>query len=250
MRRPALLLIALLGGCAVRSTPYRFTGPLVGSVSAAQLPDSDPGSDPDPDPVHALDHDPRAIAKRTRLDRRPLVTTAAPPVRRTDASEVLTAAGASGDQLAVALRTMVGARDDASTDVDFVRAALGHIGASLDPELADARDAATLLALADARDAHLRDDDTPRLGDLLVFEGAVAIVVSVDDRGVIEFVHLARGVVRRGYACPRDPGTRRDDAGRVLNTILRHSDGGLRRGAPTRAGQLLVATISLARLLR
>jgi hypothetical protein len=262
VRLPAFIGVALLGGaagCAVRSAPYRFTSPLVGAVSAAPLDGrrSDSGSESGSgsDSGHVRDHglepphprDARAIAKRTRLDLRPLAKAAAPPARDTTASEVLTGDGASGDDLAVALRTMVGAHDDTSTDIDFVLAALGHLGAAPDGALADARDHASLLALAHERDAVT--SDRPRLGDLLVFSELVAIVVSVDDRDVIEFVYLARGVVRRGFACPRDPGTRRDAAGRVLNTIIRHSDGGLPRGAPTRAGQLLTATISLAHLL-
>ncbi|HLU68507.1 MAG TPA: hypothetical protein VKZ63_19620, partial [Kofleriaceae bacterium] len=132
------------------------------------------------------------------------------------------------------------------------------------PQLAAIADGPALVELAEARGALVRGGpgegitEPPRLGDLLVFDrttGAerasqVAVAVSVDDRGVVEFVYLARGVVRRGFLSLARPGEKRDERGSVLNTHLRANDGGDPRGTPSLAGQLFAATIRLARLLR
>ena len=178
-------------------------------------------------------------------------------------AEPLRVAGGDGARLAALLRDQVGRRDETSTHVQFAVAALRSIGARLDPKLAGLDDGAALRDLADERSALLATGEgtvaaRPRLGDLLVFDGVVAdrpaslvaVVVSADARDVVEFVYLARGVVRRGWASRAHPHDKRDADGRVVNTVLRHSDGELPRGAPALAGELQAATISLARLLR
>jgi len=184
-----------------------------------------------------------------------------PRVRRSIPSEAIAATG--GEELAGRLRGMVGRRDESSTHLQLALAALGELGAALDPELSRVEDGPGLVALAERRGAL-----TPtapgaplpplRLGDLLVFDrvvaadpaSLVAVVVSVDERGVVELVYLARGVVRRGFAFPSQPDARRDPAGRILNTFLRHNDGADPRGTRHLAGELIAAAISLDRLLR
>jgi hypothetical protein len=203
------------------------------------------------------------VARRplTTLAPSPLREPPAPRVRRSVPSAAL--AGASGDELAARLRAMVGRRDDSSTHLALVVAALREAGASLDPELARVEDGPALVALAERRGAltpAAAGSPLPslRLGDLLVFDrvvasdpaSLVAVVVSVDERGVVELVYLARGVVRRGFAFPAEPSTRRDAAGRILNTFVRHNDGGDPRGTAHLAGELIAAAISLDRLLR
>ncbi len=172
-------------------------------------------------------------------------------------------AAASGEELAGRLRGLVGRRDDGSSHLALALAALREVGAALDPELARVEDGPALVALADRRGAltpAAPGSPLPslRLGDLLVFDrvvaadpaSLVAVVVSVDERGVVEIVYLARGVVRRGFVFPAEPAARRDPAGRVLNTFIRHNDGGDPRGTPHLAGELIAAAISLDRLLR
>jgi hypothetical protein len=176
------------------------------------------------------------------------------------ASEAL---GGSGSELADRLRGMVGRRDDVSTHVGFALVALREIGAALDPATAGVEDGPALVALAERRGALTAAAPGAalpalRLGDLLVFDrvtaadpaSLVAVVVSVDERGVVELVYLARGVVRRGFVFPPEPATRRDASGRVLNTFVRHNDGGDPRGTPHLAGELIADAISLQRLLR
>ena len=197
----------------------------------------------------------------TTLAPSPLRERPAPRVRRSIPSDALTRA--SGDELAGRLRAMVGRREEHATHLGLALAALRDAGAALDPELAHVEDGPALVALAERRGAltpAAAGSPLPslRLGDLLVFDrvvaadpaSLVAVVVSVDERGVVEFVYLARGVVRRGFAFPAEPSTRRDAAGRVLNTFVRHNDGGDPRGTAHLAGELIAAAISLDRLLR
>jgi hypothetical protein len=78
----------------------------------------------------------------------------------------------------------------------------------------------------------------------------VAVVVSTDSRDVVEFVYLARGVVRRGYLSRAHPADKRDADGRVLNTFIRHSDGGDPADTRYLAGELYGGLVRLDRLLR
>jgi hypothetical protein len=163
-------------------------------------------------------------------------------------------AAAAGEELASSLLGLVGRRDDRSTAVGFALSALTGLGVPLDPPLLGVDDGATLRDLAAERGA-LAPAARPRLGDLLLFDAGepasvVAVAVSFDARGVIEFVYLSRGVVRRGTMSPDRPHGKRDADGRALNTFLRHSDGDLPRGAPALAGELFAARIQLDRLLR
>lgn len=177
-------------------------------------------------------------------------------------AEALAAQG-SGEELAAVLRGMVGRRDEGSSHIHHVLAGLSELGVTLDPELGGVEDGPALRALAERRGAFTAaapGSPLPslRLGDLLVFDrvvaadpaSLVAIVVSVDERGVVELVYLARGVVRRGFVFPPEPSSRRDAAGRILNTFVRHNDGADPRGTAHLAGELIAGAISLDRLLR
>ena len=202
------------------------------------------------------------VATRPRPVTHEPVAAEVPRVRRSIPAEALGAT--SGEELAASLRGMVGRRDEGSTHLQYALAALGELGATLDPELARVENGPALVALAERRGALTPappGNSLPwlRLGDLLVFDrvvaadpaSLVAIVVSVDERGVVEFVYLARGVVRRGFVFPPSPSTRRDPtSGRILNTFTRHNDGADPRGTRHLAGELIAAAISLDRLRR
>ena len=261
--RGALVFLILLAACGPRQAPYRFRSPLLGSVAASPLPD--PDLDPDPDPDSDPDPRPHRIAAsvpRPSPPRSPAASASLQPapVRRSIPSEAIPGDGA---ELAGRLRDLVGRRDDTSSHLQVALAALRELCVELDPPLANVDDGPALVALAESRGALRRIEpaapgESYRLGDLLVFDrvvgtdpaSLVAVVVSVDDRGAIEFVYLDRGVIRRGYVTPAAPSLRRDEAGRILNTFVRHSDGNDPSGTRHLAGDLLVASISLRQLLR
>lgn len=255
-------LIVSTAACGARSEqPYHFRSPLLGSVAAAPLPAQKKTQDAG-DGGRGTGH--REAQKRLATARPNPVTPApvapAPRVKRSIPSAALEGRGV---ELAERLRGLVGRRDESSTHVGLALAALREIGAALDPETARVEDGPALVALAERRGAlTAAPPGSPlpalRLGDLLVFDrvtaadpaSLVAVVVSVDERGVVEFVYLARGVVRRGFVFPPEPASKRDATGRVLNTFVRHNDGGDPRGSPHLAGELIAAVISLDRLLR
>lgn len=267
-----LLAAALLvTACGPRSQhPYHFRSPLLGSVSASPLPRSPlprverEQETGDRQPATGNRQREQSVAIARRVTEAPLaaVTEApVPRVRRSIPSEALAATG--GEELAARLRGLIGRRDDASTHLQLALAALRDLGAVPDPELSRVEDGPALVALAERRGAlttAVPGAPLPalRLGDLVVFDrvvasdpaSLVAVVVSVDERGVVELVYLARGVVRRGFVFPPEPSARRDAAGRVLNTFLRHNDGADPRGTRHLAGELIAAVISLDRLLR
>lgn len=220
----ASVAVALvLGACATRETPYRFRAPVVGGVRA-------------PEP-------PAAAPRRRRLAAEAPVA----PSRRPEPAE---------PGLAEALRGLVGRRDKKSTHLAFALSALRTIGADLDSEVTGAESGPHLLALARRRGAVDKDVGGALLGDLVVFNrvdrgrpaSLVGVAVSRRGDGTVEFVYLARGVVRRGWVNPAKPDDKRDETGRVLNTFVRHNDGGLPRSAPTLAGQLFAGLIRLDRL--
>jgi hypothetical protein len=259
--RGALVFLLLLSACGPRQAPYRFRSPLLGSVSASPLPNAEADADEITSPAPVRRPSPRLATRQPPLAPRAAdPSPPAPPVRRSIPSEAIPG---DGDQLAGRLRDLVGRRDDTSSHLQVALAALRELGVELDPPLANVDDGPALVALAESRGALRRIEpaapgESYRLGDLLVFDrvvgsdpaSLVAVVVSVDDRGAIEFVYLARGVIRRGYVTPAAPSLRRDEAGRILNTFVRHSDGNDPSGTRHLAGDLLVASISLRQLLR
>jgi hypothetical protein len=254
------LVIVAASGCARRASAYHFRAPLVGAVNAsAWLSQPDPAPGPLPDAEPARRYRDVGVDHRRAAVRKPA---ARPPVRLAIASKPLRGGG-SGDQLAAALRHLVGRRDPDSSHVAFALSGLQELGAGLDSSLLAARDGPSLRALAGERGALFADGEAaltarPRLGDLLLFDrvegdkpaSLVGVVVSTDSRGVVEFIHLSRGVVRRGYLSRAHPADKRDADGRVLNTFIRHSDGGDPADTRYLAGELYGGLVRLDRLLR
>jgi len=150
----------------------------------------------------------------------------------------------------------VGKRLEDGTDLTFAFKTLRRAGANLGT-LTAAENGPDLLLRARPR-ARLQQDIEPMLGDLVVFhrvKGAkpaslIGIVVSADNQGTAEFIYLARGIVRRGYVNPARPSDKRDNAGRVLNTHVRHLARGDGRRAKYLAGELFAGYLPLDRLAR
>lgn len=156
------------------------------------------------------------------------------------------------------MRAMVGQRDKEKTHLQFAFSALAAIGVSLDPSVHQTTTGAELVALARERDA--LDKKTPLPGDLVVFDrvdgetpaSLVAVVVGLPERDhtTVEFVYLARGVVRRGYMTPSSPRTQRDERGRALNTFVRHLTSKGKKSDPFLAGELFAGFIRIDRISR
>jgi hypothetical protein len=114
-------------------------------------------------------------------------------------------------------------------------------------------DIPALVAWASARGKLLAPTEVAQPGDLLVFDRAVAnheadlvaIVVGRDARGVTELVYAGNGVIRRGFVDPARPSVRRDYAGAVVNTFLRHGKQWPPKGTRYLAGELLAHVIRL-----
>lgn len=240
----AILAVAVTACAGRRHLPYRFRGPMVGSVSAPEL-----------SPEDAADGE-RTARARARVRAIPRGEPPPRPVRTATPSPAL--AAGDGEALAARLRAMVGQRDRDRNDLSFAFFALEQLGATATAgELGGVDTGRALVALAREREA-LQTDGAPQLGDLVVFDhveggrpaSLTGIVVTSDADGTIEFVYLARGVVRRGLVNLARPDVSRDEFGRALNTFVRHSDGRDRRGARYRAGELFSTFIRLDRLLR
>jgi hypothetical protein len=260
------LALALgLAACARRDAAHRFRAPLLSSVHAAPLPaPAAPAASP-------------RLAHRARLadlpaphrsqgtamlaiEETPLyaVPTSQPPA---GAATPGPAPGPSG--VVEILRALVGQRDKERSHVEFALLALDAIGVRLGPD-ARAHFTATatatgaeLVAWAETKDALGTSGPLP--GDLVVFDkvnqgepaSLVGVVVSVTPRPhgeTVEFVYLARGVVRRGYVSPRTPTRKRDDGGSALNTFVRHLDGKTPKSAEFLAGELFRGYIRIDRL--
>lgn len=139
------------------------------------------------------------------------------------------------------LRALVGRRfkGDAFTEtLSWAR----ELGATV-----DAPSGPALVSWADASNRFATEAEP---GDLLVFdhtEGApadlVAIALARDARGVTEFIYIAGGAVRRGFADPTHASQRRDSSGRVLNTFLRSGNRWPPKGTHYLAGELLAHII-------
>ena len=92
---------------------------------------------------------------------------------------------------------------------------------------------------------------TPRVGDLLAFDfvdnnrpaSLFAVVLSIDDRGVVEMAYAGAGVVRRGFVDVNHPSARRDHDGRVCNTYMRHGKDWPPAGTHYLAGELVRGAI-------
>ncbi len=249
------VIAVLVGGCAARDTPYRFRGDLVGSVSAAAPP---------------AQADARDRARPKKLRARVVAEGTAPKPVEEDTPEpptpepmaVPTTAPRSGSPgaqppLASVLRGLVGGENKTTTDLHFALQALGHLGIEPDSKLGAVKNGRAFITLAKRRGAS-GVAGPALLGDLLVFDQVVSseraslvgVVVGSRRDGTIEFIYLARSVVRRGYVNPARPRDKRDKRGRVLNTFVRHSNGGDPRGTAYLAGKLLANVVRLDRLVR
>lgn len=281
VRRTPLLAILLAGGCSVRAAPYRFAGPLTSTVSlddraehgrqrrvyddgvrptngavlvadlpGARDPEVPPVSGPEVPPVSGTPGVSGIRTEWAELVGLPegLAIGRLPEPHRHEGREV----ALDGVDGVDALRTLVGARDERD-DVTFalaVAARLRDRGAAARAATAD-----ELVTRARERGALYAPTGAPYdAGDLLVFErvaggSLVAVILGRDDRGVVEMMYLARGVVRRGFVDPARPRTRRDDAGRVVNTYLRHGKDQPPAGTRYLAGELLAHVIDLDAVL-
>ena len=143
------------------------------------------------------------------------------------------------------LRALVGMRRSEHPISFAVRAAVALTDGV--PPVPIPEDGAALAAWA-REQAHGVDTTDVRPGDLLAFDRAVddapvslwAVVLSRDERGVIEMLYLAGGAVRRGFVDPSLPHIGRDAAdGRIRNTFIRHGKGLPPPGTRYLAGELL-----------
>lgn len=231
-----ILACTALAGCARRDAPYRFRAPIVAGYEPRRLA---PPERPRP-----------ATRPRARKPRpsRAAATTPGPVHPRLQPI-------ALGDSLADRLRALVGGRDTEQSHVEFAIAAVRVVGFDPDRALAETRDGPSLLALAHDRGAFHRSG-TPVLGDLVVFDRVIArepaslvgVVISARPDGTVEFIYLQRGVIRRGWVNPRRPRDQRDRTGRILNTLIRGTDGRDPRGTEYLAGALFHGYLRTERL--
>jgi hypothetical protein len=245
-----------LAACATRDVAYRFRAPLLSSVHAAPLPAH--GS-PLPAPGARLadlpaPHRSQATAilsiEETSLD-------AAPPTSQPLAGAAMPEPAPAASGVVEILRGLVGQRDRQRSHIEFALLALDAIGVRLGPDARAHTTGAELMAWAESKDALGKGAPLP--GDLVVFDkvnqgepaSLVGVVVAATprDRGeTVEFVYLARGVVRRGYVSPRMPTSKRDPTGRALNTFVRHLDGKTPKNDEFLAGELFRAYVRIDRL--
>lgn len=265
-------LLGLAGACAKRATAYRFRAPVVSSVRARPAPRAPvlasaaaPGSGRVA--TNAAGGAPADVADLPAPHRaRPVAPPASsaanagpgtnPDARQDNARRPASARTDSAASVADQLRARVGERDRKSTDLDFARALLASLGVTLTEPVRTAATGPDLLAVATERKA--LTTDAPLAGDLVVFEwvdgeaGAslVGVAVGVVARAhlTVEFVFLARGVVRRGYVTPSQPDRKRDEQGRALNTFVRALRGKARKSDPFLAGQLFRTFVRVDRL--
>ncbi|MEZ4404788.1 MAG: hypothetical protein R3B06_32665 [Kofleriaceae bacterium] len=146
-------------------------------------------------------------------------------------------------------RALVGRRDP-RPPLDVALALAAQLTGRPTPAVGDAR---SLIAWAQAAMAW-RAVPAVGPGDLIVFDRAVggaraslvAVALGRDARGVVEVVYLGAGVIRRGFFDPSRPQLRRDRAGRIVNTSLRHNRDQPPRGTRFLAGELFAGVISTA----
>ncbi|MBL9016534.1 MAG: hypothetical protein JNL83_20260 [Myxococcales bacterium] len=238
----AALLAALAAGCAQRAQPYRFGSPMLGAADVPPAPlRADPRAPDDPSRRPALAN---RRADGIRVVSAPAIREASaaaaeaipapPPALRTPHT-LAKDAPLPGARELPDLRALVGRRD-ARAPIPTTLALLASLGRRAPADLSEG------------------DDPTaspPQPGDLLIFDHAVsdaeadlvAIVISRDDRGVLEMLYLGGGVYRRGFVSPDTPWTRRDKDGAVLNTFLRHGKRWPAKGSHYLAGELLARVI-------
>jgi len=266
----ASLLIAS-GACAGGATPPPFRGPVVSSVSVGPMPRpvADDNAEPDSNPPLTSRGTSRSTSPKSTTT--PTTTTAminqpvAVPISRAPyrgpnlsvrtvvAQSPSSAVTGTSVALVGKLRALVGVRDKRASHVSFVIDTLRKLGANM-PKATDGDD---LYKTAKTRRA-LITTQRPRLGDIIVFDkflrkkpnSMTAIVVTIDQRNTVEFIYLARKIVRRGFLNLGQRKSKRDARGKIMNTILRHLQSGDRRSTPYLSGQLFSSYISLKQLTR
>jgi hypothetical protein len=265
VRRLAISVL-VVAACAPRATPYRFGGPVVGGprlpppVWAARPTGEGPGAYRPDVPLH-----PRRAPTRTAIRTAPRAasrpaepTRLAPPPAPPDLASLpaphrephprpgTAAIDLGGIRETADLRRLVGGRDGR----DPLAFAL-DVRARLLGDRWSAADGPALVAAARTRGRLAAPGVPIRPGALLVFDRAVrrqpaslvAVAIDTDDRGVTEMVFLGAGVVRRGWVCPAHPHAKRDRAGRIENTFLRHRNEIPPPGTHFLAGELLAHVI-------
>ena len=152
----------------------------------------------------------------------------------------------------------MGLRDKQSTHLSWALTAVGAIGVQLDPGVRSVDSGLALVQLASERGALSKRAPLP--GDLVFFDrtdgeteaSLVGVVIGLAEREqmTVEFVYLARRVVRRGYLTPSRPAEKRDEKGRSINTFVRHLTSKGRKSDPFLAGQLFRTFVRIERLSR
>jgi hypothetical protein len=265
-----LCLTACLTACATRDVAYRFRAPLLSSVHAAPLPDRAAPATPatidaqrphssmlrariaDLPAPHRSETTAMLSMLETELDATP--NSDPTPAHTPDSTDTPAAGG-----VVEILRGMVGQRDKDRSHVQFALLALETIGVDLGADPRGHKTGAELLAWAESKDA--LSISSPLPGDLVMFDkvndgqpaslvGVVVEVIPHDREHTVEFVYLARGVVRRGYVSPQSPASKRNPSGRALNTFVRHLDGNTPRSAEFLAGELFRTYLRIDRLAR
>lgn len=251
--------LAAFAGCAPRATAYHFRAPLVSSVRAQGLPapsappSAPPSSIPQTARIQSLPaphkSGPSMASQQTA---RAAIRRIQVPLPRADDDrrephhqhDHVREQGSQSEQPAPAeqtmvefLRSMVGQREKNATDTQVALAALTAIGTKLDDKVAQVESGTALLELAEQRQA--LSQELPLMGDLVIFDRMVdgepaplvAVVVTTHARSLggrdvrtIEILYLGHTVIRRGYVTPAVPTQKRDDAGRILNTFLHHTN--------------------------
>ncbi len=260
MRHYAILAV-VLAGCALRKTPYRFGSPMLGSAQVPPPPINTPRS-----PSGALRGPAEpdlAIGGRPSADQMPHEdpiqnrTAAAVVMRKPMPAPIAARPGTfvtlpaphqlpPGEPLPAVhepaeLRELVGRRDKGTPVIAALAwcSELGiHVEGTTGPELVERAEAAHRLA---------PPTSSALPGDLLVFDHTdsddpadlVANAIDRDHRGVIEFIYVGGGVVRRGFVDPHRPSIHRDATGATVNTFLRWGKRWPPAGTHYLAGELL-----------
>jgi hypothetical protein len=238
----AAALLALTA-CGARPVPHRFSSPMLGAASVpAPLPRVTP-----PDEDHELAN---RRAETIHVEAAPRIREVSMNPVSTNVPEQLPAPNRDKAPLPTILapadlRTYIGRRDPRDP-IAAVRGWAYDLGTTIDGDI---------VAWAE-HDDRLREASTPpERGDLLVFDKVtsdddadlIGIVVARDERNVTEFVYLGEGIVRRGFVDVTRPKTKRDKAGAVVNTFLRHTKRWPNKGSHYLAGEHLQHVIQLTK---
>jgi hypothetical protein len=260
-----------LAGCATSAAPYRFSSGLISGISAKVEIEGDadearPSRRDQPRRATATaTASPRPrhrVARTTSIERGDLPL-AGDPLPREERSEQ-SASGVVLSRLPSPHRTDGPTPAMIPPTVADLRALTGT--RVTDEPLAFALDAASALtrhqvtpmpadgeAFAIWAATHATVVTETRPGDLVIFDRAianqpaslVAVALGRDDRGVIEILYVAAGVVRRGFVDPAHPKVARDNQRRTRNTFLRHGKDWPPRGTRYLTGELLAAIYRL-----